>query len=48
MEWCERVPYALPNERLELHIEGSGAMPRTLRFVPVGKKYHTLLESIKC
>ena len=48
MEWCERVPYALPNERLELHIEGSGAMPRTLRFVPVGEKYHTLLESIKC
>lgn len=48
MEWCERVPYALPNERLELHIEGSGAMPRTLHFVPVGEKYHTLLESIKC
>ena len=48
MEWCERVPYALPNERLELHIEGSGAIPRTLRFVPVGEKYHTLLESIKC
>ena len=48
MEWCERVPYALPNERLELHIEGSGAMPRTLRFVPVGKKYQTLLENIKC
>ena len=48
MEWCERVPYALPNERLELHIEGSGAMPRTLCFVPVGEKHHTLLESIKC
>ena len=48
MEWCERVPYALPNERLELHIAGSGSMPRTLRFVPVGEKYHTLLESIKC
>ncbi|MBQ3132644.1 MAG: tRNA (adenosine(37)-N6)-threonylcarbamoyltransferase complex ATPase subunit type 1 TsaE [Clostridia bacterium] len=48
MEWCERVPYALPAERLELHIEGSGAMPRTLRFVPVGEQYHTLLENIKC
>ncbi len=48
MEWCERVPYALPAERLELHITGSGAMPRTLRFVPVGEKYCNLLESIKC
>lgn len=48
MEWCERVPYALPAERLELHMEGSGAMPRTLRFVPIGEKYHTLLENIKC
>ena len=46
MEWCERVPYALPNERLELHIEASGAMARTLRDVPGGGKYHTLLESI--
>lgn len=48
MEWCERVPYALPSERLELHITGSGAMPRTLRFVAVGAQYQSLLENIRC
>lgn len=48
MEWCERVPYALPEERLELHITGSGPMPRTLRLVPIGKKYCDLLENVKC
>lgn len=48
MEWCERVPYALPSERLELHIAGSGSMPRTLRFVPFGTQYENLLERIKC
>lgn len=48
MEWCERVPYALPDERLELHITGSGSMPRTLRFLPLGTQYENLLERIKC
>lgn len=48
MEWCERVPYALPSQRLELHISGSGSMPRTLRFVALGSQYQAILESIKC
>lgn len=48
MEWCENVPGALPCERLELHIKGSGADPRTFTFVPYGKKYQALLENIKC
>ena len=48
MEWCENVPGALPSERLELHITGSGAEPRTLTFIPYGKKYQDLLENIKC
>ena len=48
MEWCERVPCALPRERLELHITGSGSMPRTLRFVSMGAQYEKLLERIKC
>ena len=48
MEWCENVPGALPSERLELHITGSGAEPRTFTFIPYGKKYQDLLENIKC
>ena len=48
MEWSERVPYALPAERLELHMTGSGAMPRTLQFIAYGDQYKTLLERIKC
>ena len=48
MEWCENVPGALPSERLELHITGSGAEARTFTFIPYGKKYQDLLENIKC
>lgn len=48
MEWCERVPCALPAERLELHISGSGTLPRTLHFVPYGPQYEYILERIKC
>ena len=48
MEWCENVPGALPSERLELHITGSGAEARTFTFIPYGKKYQELLENIKC
>lgn len=48
MEWCENVPGALPGERLELHITGSGAEPRTLTFIPYGKKYQKLMENVKC
>ena len=39
MEWCENVPGALPSERLELHITGSGAEARTSRI-------HTLRQKI--
>lgn len=48
MEWCENVPYALPSERLELHIQGSGAERRTMTFISYGEKYHELLENMKC
>ena len=30
MEWCENVPEALPRERLELHLSGSGSEPRSV------------------
>lgn len=48
MEWCENVPDSLPEERLEIHIEGSGNDLRTVRLIPFGEKYSALPEDIKC
>ncbi len=44
MEWCENVPEALPEERLEIHLEGSGAEPRTVSFKAFGREYESILE----
>lgn len=44
MEWCENVPEALPKERLEIHIEGSGNDARTVRFIAYGERYVELLK----
>jgi len=48
MEWCENVPYALPSERLEIHLVGSGMEERTATLIPYGKKYSELLENVSC
>jgi len=47
MEWCENVLEALPEERLEIHISGSGSNPRTIEFVPVGARYSAMIEGLK-
>ena len=47
MEWCENVPGALPNERLELHLKGSGAEHRTLRLEAKGAAYETILDALE-
>ncbi|HWS30099.1 MAG TPA: tRNA (adenosine(37)-N6)-threonylcarbamoyltransferase complex ATPase subunit type 1 TsaE [Clostridia bacterium] len=44
MEWCENVLEALPHERLEIHISGSGGEPRTIEFIPFGARYRAMLE----
>ena len=46
MEWCENVPDALPENRLEIHIEGSGADPRTVEFRAFGKEHSSVLEGL--
>jgi tRNA threonylcarbamoyladenosine biosynthesis protein TsaE len=46
MEWCENVLEALPPDRLEIHISGSGNEPRTIEFVPIGTRYLELLEGL--
>ena len=46
MEWCENVPGALPENRLDITIEGSGDMPRTVCITARGSEYLGLLEEI--
>ena len=46
MEWCENVPEALPKERLEIHISGSGTEARTLRMKAAGERYARILEEL--
>ncbi|MBQ4428583.1 MAG: tRNA (adenosine(37)-N6)-threonylcarbamoyltransferase complex ATPase subunit type 1 TsaE [Clostridia bacterium] len=46
MEWSENVPDALPAERLEIHIGGSGNDVREVELVPFGKKYEAMIEEL--
>ena len=46
MEWCENVPDALPNERLEIHIEGSGSDPRRVELISFGEAYDGLIKEV--
>lgn len=48
MEWCENVPGALPPERLEIRLEGSGEDPRKVLMISFGGKYDSILEALKC
>jgi tRNA threonylcarbamoyladenosine biosynthesis protein TsaE len=43
MEWAENVRGALPEERLDILIEGSGEAPRTLRMIPRGERYEAVV-----
>ena len=42
MEWANLVPEALPAERLDLSIEGSGMDVRTVSIEPHGKRYEEI------
>ena len=46
MEWADRVTGALPQERLDIEIAGSGAEERTLRLVPRGADYERLVSEL--
>jgi len=46
LEWAERVPEALPTERLELHLSGSGDEPREIRAVPYGAAYESVVNAL--
>jgi tRNA threonylcarbamoyladenosine biosynthesis protein TsaE len=47
MEWCENVPDALPNDRLEIRVEGSGDEMRTMRVTATGPKHEKLAEALE-
>ena len=44
MDWPEMAEEALPQERLEVLIEGSGNAERTLTFTAYGEEYEKLLS----
>ena len=46
LEWAERVPEALPRERLELHLSGSGNEPREIRLIPFGARYESVVSAL--
>ena len=46
MEWADRVPLALPRERLDILIVGSGADPRAVRLTPHGTSYEGLVKAL--
>ncbi len=46
LEWAERVPEALPQERLEVSIIGSGDEPRALTLRPVGSRYESVVNAL--
>ena len=46
LEWAERVPEALPKQRLEIHLSGSGDEPRTLELVPLGERYESVVNAL--
>ena len=48
MEWCENVPDALPAQRLEIHLSGSGLMPRSADIYAFGGRYASILEDLPC
>ena len=46
MEWADRVPGALPRERLDIEIVGSGAEERSVRLLPRGEVYEGLVREL--
>ena len=47
VEWSENVPGALPEERLELRLSGSGNEPRSVEAEALGPAHEKLLEAFE-
>ena len=46
LEWAERVVEALPSQRLEIRLFGSGDDPRTLELIPIGECYESVVNAL--
>ena len=46
MEWADRVPGALPRERLDIEIVGSGMDSRRVRLMSHGPDYEGLVKAL--
>lgn len=46
LEWAERIVPALPKERLELRLFGSGDEPRFVLLKPFGKIYESVVDAL--
>ena len=46
LEWAERVPDALPAERLDVSLSGSGEEPRTVCLAPRGERYESVVDAL--
>ena len=44
MEWANLVPEALPKDRLDVSILGSGMDARTVTIEPKGKRYEEIFN----
>lgn len=43
MEWASLAPNVLPKERLDIHIQGNGELPRNVIFRPYGEIYGAIV-----
>ncbi len=48
MEWANLVPEALPSERLDVSIKGSGPDARTVTITPRGRRYEEVFHEDTC
>jgi tRNA threonylcarbamoyladenosine biosynthesis protein TsaE len=46
LEWAERVPEALPKQRLDIAISGSGDDPRIITLTPLGGRYESVVDAL--
>jgi tRNA threonylcarbamoyladenosine biosynthesis protein TsaE len=47
VEWPERLGDALPVDRLDVRIDGTGDEPRTITLVAWGERYRRYLEAVR-
>ncbi len=47
VEWADRVPGALPRERIEIRIEVTGEQSRRFEIAAVGGRYETVIERLR-